>query len=241
MKCRRFLLLLFIMIFLVACKKQGVENKQEDEPQTVTETPSVPDSDEDDSDNTDNRMENGISLKNIEFTVSASGDRVFVSAEWVLGHIDYAESDPEGVAVCLVTLMGADTDNCSEDTARPVVVKIRIDRIIRKNASFSEGEGEIIETSDLCGWRKRKDGYAVVTQGNIPVTETGAQYIVYLYEKPQLGEDFFGRTIKYRMEGYTIPISNTLELSTEEIYERMHLEDDYKKCSEELIKLYINQ
>ena len=147
-------------------------------------------------------------------------------------------TEDSGFALCLVTAMNIDLSDVSSATVGVrVPMTLRIDRVILSNDAFDMTQGESFLTAGYFFWSRKGEDYSVhYRDGNLPITEQGAQYIVVLNERAPFYDISFD--IKYTTSCYTIPIASSA-MSADEIatiYAQMQMLKSERKLSLELIK-----
>ncbi|MBQ6660386.1 MAG: hypothetical protein IJM57_03030 [Lachnospiraceae bacterium] len=182
-------------------------------------------------------------------------DRIEVTAERILAPYREAEWDGTAQALCLVTLQSIDLSGVGNAQGTHAPITLRIDRICQSTADFDRTENDVIVTQDRSFWFAKENGYVLNhPQGEIPMTEVGAQYIVTIARS---GDD-----ATYTVSAHTIPIDgqsrvlsgdygplvwgsvrigdgSQILVPREKIYKKMALGDDVVCCSEELIRRYV--
>ena len=227
------IIMMIASVFFTACRNQVLRENSE-----PTERPF------DLSDNKQNgaaeepitSVDRSRFLDQIEFEQSENNltDRMGRDAESLLKSFD---QDTGGqTAVCIVTLLNLETDQPETDL-KIIPAEVRIDRIIKKNDAFALKEGDKFRTTDFSIWEKTGNGFKVRHPSYVPpLTEPGAQYIVFIYYRET--NPYF-EEIKYLTSPLTIPILRNGEALEDDIYEKMNLDDEARRCSEYLIQTYI--
>lgn len=178
----------------------------------------------------------------ISFNESPEADRVMKTPDFVLGYPKLINDSPIGFAVCIVSVMGLDKSACSDGTGGNPLLEIRIDETIEKNPAFELEEGQTVTATDFSYWSVQ-DGIYLVSyyEGIIPITEAGAEYIVWIYKMEENNEGEASMEHDYKVSALTIPILENAELSDDEIYELLKLPEDVEQCSRELIERFIDK
>ena len=134
-------------------------------------------------------------------------------------------------------------DGCNPEKGKYVPVTLRIDTVVENTSAFSLRAGDTVTVAEFSTWFKNEDGYTVSHQdGIIPITEEGAQHVIYIYEINETDENiinYYWTGLKYRVEALTIPIFQNSDLTQIEIYEALSLPDDVIQCSKDLIDHFV--
>jgi hypothetical protein len=190
--------------------------------------------------NTEGSTENENSSMGISviYAPDHSADYEPASYDRLERRISLAMTVDKGCAMCLVTAMNIDLDDVSSDSVGVrVPMTLRIDRVILSNDAFDMTQGESFLTAGYFFWSRKGEDYSVhYGDGNLPIAEQGAQYIVVLNERAPFYDISFD--IKYTTSCYTIPIASSA-MSADEIatiYAQMQMPKAERKLSLELIK-----
>lgn len=231
------LISVLVLLLLSACEKSNVNASPEAPTESIGEKSN-------ESEDNPEKMRIKDSFNQIEYESRKNDavDRIELSAKWVVGHFNLDPDNPytEGVAICLITLLKADTEMCFEESGTNIPITIRIDRVLVSNGYFNLKSGDIVETFNPTAWMKKGDSYVVWTpEGQIPIAVEGAQYIAQVGKLTDEDIKQLPLPARYRTESFTIPIVDESIITREEIYNIMDLPDDVQKCSEELIEMFI--
>lgn len=176
----------------------------------------------------------------IEYCQSREGDREARYAESVLRRIEMTGDEEAGGAICIVTLLNVYTDNCTEEIGCVVPIAIKVEKVLLQNDRFALREGDEILTWDHSRWRRNNDGFTVLFQeGYIPIAQVGSQYIVMIAEETESAKKQSLLPLDYCVTAYSIPIEDKDGLSEDKVYELLGLPDDVRKCSEDLLKMFV--
>ena len=184
-----------------------------------------------------------------------ASDCAAVTAERILAPYREAEGDGTAQALCLVTVQSIDLTGVGGAQGTHAPITLHINRIYQSTANFDRAENDVIVTQDRSVWFAKENGYELNhPQGEIPMTEVGAQYIVTIVRSDD--------NATYTVSAHTIPIDGQnrvlsgdhgstvrgsvrigdgfqMLVPRENIYKKMALGDDVVRCSEELIRRYV--
>lgn len=242
MNGKRIILMMVCCVLLVtACDKRQPMNKKDE---IVNKNDSINDTEgtTEMKHEAEKREMDGNKGIDIEFCQNGEPDREARYAESVLHRIGLTGDEEAGGAVCIVTLLDVCTDNCTEEIGCVVPITIRVEKVLLQNDAFALREGDEILTWDCSRWRKNKDGFTVLFQeGYIPIAQIGSQYIVMIAEETENAKKQALLPLDYCVTAYSIPYGNNDDLSEGEVYDLLGLPDDVRKCSEDLLKMFVRE